>query len=82
MESVRGRDQSLSLWLCSLSTCRGSANPALKNTLHIMSSQQRAQQQALGAVVASQIPTITEETVRRYYHEFSISNYYDCRVIY
>ena len=36
-----------------------------------MSRQQRAQQQALGAAVASQIPTITEETVRRYYHEYS-----------
>ena len=36
-----------------------------------MSREQRAQQQAVGAFVASDIPTITEEAVRRAYHEDS-----------
>jgi hypothetical protein len=41
-----------------------------------MSTQQWAQQQACGALLASQIPSITEETVRRSYHEHSA--HYDC----
>ena len=41
-----------------------------------MSRQQRAQQRALGAFLASQILSITEETVRRSYHEGS--DYYKC----
>jgi hypothetical protein len=40
--------------------------------------QQRAQQQqALGAFLASQTQSITEETVGRFYHE--LSNHYNCR---
>jgi hypothetical protein len=54
-----------------------SAHFALAVALFIMSRQQRAQQQALGAFLASQqLPSITEETVRRSYHE--LSDLYKC----